>query len=189
MKIIKPLLTACMAALAVTLLLTWLPQAAREQTLHKNDIAVFKATPVVRLTNDNLVDVLLAAGLHERLSKAQWSNGILSISMKVDAEKGRPSIWFDDVEKLLRVSFLQLDNVKRVLIRIVEDRSNNMELLAAVDVRKTDTWIESELNLLSHADAIHDELWRKRLRVSFTNAWEDRIGPISGYTVKPSSIS
>ncbi|NIK77580.1 hypothetical protein FHS15_002716 [Paenibacillus castaneae] len=189
MKIIKPLLTACIAVLAVTLLLSWLPQVATQQKSKKGDVAVFRATPAVRLTNDNLVDVLVAIQLNERVNKAEWSNGILSVVIKVNAEKGRPSIWFNDVEKLVRVSFVQLDNVKRVLIRIVEERSGEFLLLAAVDVRKTDSWLANELDLLAHADAIHDELWRKRLRISFTSTWEEQFGKVSGYTVKPSSIS
>jgi hypothetical protein len=188
-KIGKPLLTACVIALAVTLILTWLPHLASKRSADGHEIAVFRTTPAVRLTNSNLVDVLIAAQLNERMNKAEWSNGILSVDMRVSASKGRPTVWFADVEKLVRVSFLQLENVKRVLIRMVEERQDGEALLAAVDVRKTDEWLIHEMDGLAQADPVHDELWRKRLRVSFTSAWEDRFGPVSGFTVKPSSIS
>lgn len=189
MNIGKPLLTACMTAVAVTLLFTWLPHAAWQHTANPGEVAVFHATPAVRLTNSNLVDVLIAIQLNERLSKAEWSNGILSVDMRVSASGGRPSLWFADVEKLVRVSFLQLENVKRVLIRIVEEKPDGAALLAAVDVRKTDDWLIQEMDRLAQSDPVHDELWRKRLRVSFTSAWEERFGPVSGFTVKPASIS
>ncbi|OBZ17795.1 hypothetical protein [Bacillus sp. FJAT-26390] len=189
MKIGKPLLTACVSVLAVTLLLTWLPHMASKRSANDHDIAVFRASPAVRLTNSNLVDVLVAISLSERLNKAEWSNGILSVDLRVSTSKGRPAVWFADVEKLVRVSFLQLENVKRVLIRIVEEKESGEALLAAVDVRKTDEWLIHELNGLAEADPVHDELWRNRLRVSFTSAWEERFGPVSGFTVKPSSIS
>jgi len=185
----KPLLTACVTALAATLLFTWLPHAGWQHSANRGDVAVFRTTPVVRLSNNNLVDVLIATQLHERLNKAEWNNGILSIDMRVSTSEGRPAIWFSDVEKLIRVSFIQLENVKRILIRIIEVQSEGDVMLAAVDVRKTDDWLISELDQLAQADPVHDDLWRKRLRVSFTSAWEKSFGPVSGFTVKPSSIS
>ncbi|MBB3154393.1 hypothetical protein FHS16_004475 [Paenibacillus endophyticus] len=188
MKIGKPLLAAIAAALAVTLLFTWLPHASWQQGDKRGDVAVFRVSSAVRLTNSNLVDVLVAVKLNERLEKAEWSNGILSLDMRVDPISGRPSLWFEDVEKLVRVSFLQLENVKRVLIRMVEKQQDDAVLLAAVDVRKTDEWLISEMQHLSSADPVHDEQWRKRLRVSFTSAWEKRFGPAVGYSVKPSFI-
>lgn len=189
MNIGKPLLTACVTALAATLLFTWLPHAGWQNSANRGDVAVFRTTPVVRLSNNNLVDVLIATQLHERLNKAEWNNGVLSIDMRVSTIEGRPAIWFSDVEKLIRVSFIQLENVKRILIRIIEEQTEGDALLAAVDVRKTDDWLIAELEHLAQADPVHDELWRKRLRVSFTSAWEKRFGPVSGFTVKPSSIS
>ncbi|CAM3970025.1 hypothetical protein L1N85_04035 [Paenibacillus alkaliterrae] len=189
MKSFKPLLTACLAAFAVTLLWSALPFAAWQKPPGHSEVAVFKATPALRLTNRNLVDVLIAVQLNERLSNAQWSNGVLSIDMKVRPGVGRPSAWFSDIEKLVRVSFLQLENVKRVLIRIVEERPESKVLLAAVDVRKSDSWLLHDMDALAYADPVHDVLWRERLRVSFTSAWEERFGQISGFSVKPASIS
>ncbi|WP_138753492.1 hypothetical protein [Paenibacillus sinopodophylli] len=190
MNIGRPLLSACAAALAVTLLFTWLPHGAWQQENARGEVAVFRAITAARLTNSNLVDVLVAIQLNERLDKADWSNGILSLEMRVDSSAGRPADWFADVEKLVRVSFLQLENVKRVLIRMIEKQPDGTTaLLAAVDVRKTDEWLINEMQHLSEADPIHNELWRKRLRVSFTSAWEKRLGPVAGFTVKPSFIS
>ncbi|MDQ8735460.1 hypothetical protein [Paenibacillus sp. LHD-38] len=189
MKIGKPLFAACATALAVTLLFTWLPHTVWQNTVNRDEVAVFRASPAVRLTNSNLVDVLVAIQLNERLKKADWSNGVLSVDMLVSTSGGRPALWFADVEKLVRVSFLQLENVKRILIRMVEERTDGPALLAAVDVRKTDEWLINEMQHLSQADPVHDEVWRERLRVSFTSAWEERFGPVAGFTVKPSFIS
>lgn len=188
MRIGKPLLTACVAVFAAILILSWLPHAAWQNTSTRNEVAVFRSTPAVRLTNSNLVDVLVGIQLKERVDRVEWNNAILSIDMKVNTLDGRPSLWFADIEKLLRVAFLQLENVKRVLIRMLEDRSEGTVLLAAVDVRKTDSWLISDMDVLKHADPVHDELWRKRLRVNFTSAWEDRFGPITGFSIKPVSI-
>ncbi|WP_141501043.1 hypothetical protein [Paenibacillus luteus] len=187
MKIGKPLLTSCMFALVVTLMMIWLPHAAWQRIGKHDDVAVFRAVPAVRLTNSNMVDVLISIQLIERLKKIEWHNGILSVDIKVSTNSGRPIIWFGDVAKLVRVSFLQLENVGRVLVRFVEERPDGEVLLAAVDVRKTDEWLISDMNQLSQADPVHDELWRNRLRVSFTTAWEERFGKAEGFSVKPSS--
>ncbi|MDQ0058197.1 hypothetical protein [Paenibacillus harenae] len=184
MRISKPLLTACLATIALTLLFSALPHQIWKSNNGREEVAVFRPAPVVRLSNQNLVDVLISAQLSERIKKADWHNAILSIDLKVDTEEGRPTAWFADVERLLRVSFLQLENVRRVLVRIVEDREEQPRLLAAVDVRKTDDWLDAELDLLRHADPVHDELWRNRLRVSFTAAWEERFGRVSSYSAE-----
>lgn len=183
MRIGKPLLTAGLAALLLTVLFSPLPHRIWISDNGGKDIAVFHTAPAVRLTNANLVDVIVGAQLNERVKKAVWSNAILSVDIKVDPEKGRPASWFADVEKLLRVSFLQLENVKRVLIKINED-DGERRLLAAVDVRKTDSWLASELQLLRYADPVHDELWRNRLRVSFTSAWVEKLGRVDGYSTE-----
>jgi len=187
MKVAKPLLAACLTALAVIWIWGMLPLADWQHPSKRNEVAVFRPAPVVKLTNNNLVDVLIGVQLNERLDKAEWNSGVLSVDMKVNAKEGRPSVWFNDAEKLIRVSFLQLENVKRVLIRIIEEREDGSALLAAVDVRKTDSWLIHEMDTLAHADPVHDELWRSRLRVSFTSEWEEIFGPVAGFSVKPAA--
>ena len=185
----KPLLTACLSALAITLLLTLLPHATRHSKAIHSDIDVFQVESVARLTTDNLVDVLIQIPLNERIGKVDWSSGVLTVELRVQPETGRPASWFQDVEKLIVVAFDQLNNVKRVLIRIAENEVDGGRLMAAVDVRRTDSWLQQDLNLLKNANAVHNELWRQRLRLSFTSVWEERIGPVSGFTVKPARDS
>ncbi|MBD2869651.1 hypothetical protein [Paenibacillus arenilitoris] len=187
MKVAKPLLAACLTAIAVMLIWGMLPLSDWEHPARQSEVAVFRSTPAVKLTNNNLVDVLIGAQLNERLEKAEWRSGVLSVDMKVNAKEGRPSAWFGDAAKLIRVSFAQLENVRRVLIRIVEEREEGSVLLAAVDVRKTDGWLIREMDELAHADPVHDELWRSRLRVSFTSAWEALFGPPAGFSVHPAA--
>ncbi|MCA0754421.1 hypothetical protein KP806_05120 [Paenibacillus sp. N4] len=188
MKYAKPMFAALLAVLAVTILLSVLPNAGLHTRPGKGDVAVFKVTPAIRLTNRNLVDVLISMQLDERLNHTVWSNGVLSVDMSVNPASGRPAAWFADIEKMLRVSFLQLENVKRVLIRIVEERKDGKVLLAAIDVRKTDSWLLYDMDALKNADPIHDTKWRERLRISLTAAWEEHFGRASGFSVKPSTL-
>jgi hypothetical protein len=63
--------------------------------------------------------------------------------------------------------------VSRVLVRFVAplqpeaaDARSDARLLAAVDVRRTDAWVSTELSNLSGAKPFQDEIWRQRLRLS-----------------------
>lgn len=184
MRIGKPWLTAGLFALAITLSVVWLPYHYWQTSNNHEEVAVFQPESVVRLTNSNLVDVLIGIRLHERISKAEWSSSVLSIELRVNPGKGRPEAWFKDVEKLIFESFSRLQNVKRMLIRIVETREAGGRLLAAVDVRSTDDWLREDMDMLKYANIVHDELWRERLRISFTSAWGERFGPVKGYSVQ-----
>ncbi len=186
MKLAKPLLLACVITIGATLLLSLLPYLSSGGAQHAREIAVFHAEPINRLTNSNMVDALVAAKLHERLHHVEWRGGVLAVTIRVGPEGGPPSGWFADIAKLVRLSFEQLGNVKRLLVRIAEEQpAGSVRLLAAADVRKTDSWLQRDMELLERADPVHDEQWRERLRVSFTAAWEERFGQVSGFTARP----
>jgi hypothetical protein len=189
MRLAKPLMLACLVTIGATMLLTLLPYLSETAKNGAGEVAVFHVEPINRLSNSNMVDVLLAARLHEQLDHVDWNGGVLSVSIKVRPGAGRPASWFDDIGKLVRLSFQQLDNVKRLLVRIVEEPAGDgARLLAAADVRNTDSWLQHDLASLGSADPVHDMQWRERLRISFTAAWEERFGHISGYTARPAAF-
>lgn len=182
MRIGTALLTACAVTLVMTLGIAWLPKAMLDHKSDDRGIPVFNGTPIVHLTNGNIVDALLGVPLHERLGRVEWRNSVLSFDLLVPSDGGRPAAWFDDVEQLVRVSYLQFDNVNRLLIRIVEQDGERKRLLAAVDVRANDAWLNDPSGSISFSNPVHDESWRKRLRLSFTTAWIERFGVPAGYS-------
>lgn len=184
MRIGAAFLTACAVTLIMTLGIAWLPEALLNNEKDKGGVPVFHGTPVVHLTNANIVDALLRVQLHERLGHVEWKSSVLQLDLLVPSDGGRPAAWFDDVEQLVRVSFLQFDNVNRLLIRIVEDEEEKKRLLAAVDVRANDAWLNDSSDSITFSDPVHDETWRKRLRLSFTTAWIDRFGLPTGYSAQ-----
>lgn len=182
---------ACAVTLVITIGAAWLPNALMKARDSRSEIAVFRGAPVDHLTNMNIVDALVGVELHERLGHVEWSNSVLSLELVVPSNGGRPERWFDDVERLIGLSYQQLDNVKRLLIRIVESNGKKNRLLAAVDVREGDAWLFGDMSELRHSDPVHDEIWRQRLRLSFTSAWMDRFGKPEGYSarsVQPGSL-
>ncbi|WP_147384494.1 hypothetical protein [Paenibacillus sp. 1011MAR3C5] len=175
---------ACAVTLAITIGAAWLPQAMIKSRDGGGEVAVFRGTPIEHLTNTNIVDALVGVDLHERLGHVEWGNSVLTLELVVPSDSGRPEHWFDDVERLIGVSYKQLNNVKRLLIRIVESDGKKKRLLAAVDVREGDAWLFGELGELRDSDPVHDEVWRQRLRLSFTSAWMDRFGKPEGYSAR-----
>ncbi len=181
MKVGKSLIIACAAVLAITISFAWLPHFLWQGTNTRHTVPVFHTKPITRLTNSNIVDVLIDLQLHEKIGKVDFSHAMVTIELRVDPLKGRPEGWFKDVEKLVRGLFHPIQNVKRILVRMIETEEEGGRLLAAVDVRSTDEWLKEEMSVLKYADAIHDTIWRERLRVSFTTAWEERFGPVASY--------
>lgn len=175
---------ACAVTLAITVGAAWLPQAMMKSGEERGEVAVFRGMPIEHLTNANIVDALVGVDLRERLGHVEWRNSVLSLELVVPSDSGRPKNWFEDVERLIRVSYTQMDNVKRLLIRIVENDGKRKQLLAAVDIREGDPWLSGELEELHHSDPVHDEVWRQRLRLSFTSAWLDRFGKPAGYSAR-----
>lgn len=184
MRTAKTVWIACAATFAITVGAGWLPAAIHDNGESSRDVAVFRGEPVVRLTNDNIVDALAGVNLRERLGHAEWRNSVLSLELLVPGDGGRPEAWFGDVEKLIGVSFHQLNNVSRLLVRIVQIDGDEKRLLAAIDVRSSDAWLHEEPQEPGITNPVHDEAWRQRLRLSFTTAWIERFGLPAGYSAQ-----
>ena len=151
----------------------------------KRELQVFEQLPYSKLSNYNLVEVMIGLHLSSKLGRVEWHNAALLVELRIDPEKGRPEAWFQDVGRLIELSFVQLSNVKRILIRLIETEQAGGRLMTAVDVRSTDDWLAEEIAYLKYSDPVHEEMWRQRLRVSFTSVWEERYGPVTGYTSLP----
>jgi len=185
MRLTKWLLSTFAALIALTLLFSWLPALASKELAESREVVMYSAAPISRLTSSNIVDVFAGIHWNGQLKSVKWNGSILTVSIKADGRTGRPTEWLADTEKLLRACFLQLENVNRLLIRIVDAEGEAGYMLAAIDVRKSDRWLKEEFEELRFADPIHDEKWRERLRLSFSSTWEERFGVSSSYRRSP----
>lgn len=177
-------LAAGTATLAITAAMTWLPGLVDKDGHGGQDMVVMRPSHTGGLSNVNLVDVLSRVELREKLGHAEWNGNVLSLELIVSPGKSRPQALFADVEKLIELSFRELNNVTRLLVRITERGEERRTLLAAVDVRRSDKWLSEELQSLSSADPVHDEAWRQKLRLSFTRAWVTRFGSVAGFSAR-----
>lgn len=180
-RIAKSLAAACLAALAVTAALAWIPNLLQKEADARHFVAAFREMPMNAITNENLVDILSEVELRERLGKVKWHISVLTVDIVVSNQGGRPEALFSDMAKLIRLSYKRLTNVDRLLIRFMEHSGGEQHILAAVDVRQQDGWLANEV-IPAYIDPVHDMKWRKRLRLSFTTAWVQRYGPVQGYS-------
>jgi hypothetical protein len=176
MAIWKRLLLASSVTALVTVLLTALPPAASRMTDGGRDQAVFKPVPLKRLSSENLVDSMVGLQLSLKLKRVEWKQAVLSVDLSVEGSETRMKPWMEDLELLLHLAFVRTDNVSRVLVRFVEPEGgvrptglNQQEyrMVAAADVRRSDNWLASGLAGTGDAQPAVDEVWRKRLRMTF----------------------
>ncbi|GIQ61746.1 hypothetical protein PACILC2_03140 [Paenibacillus cisolokensis] len=192
LKIGKGLVAACAATLAAAVLISWLPQLGRESP-SRREVAVFRPDTAKRLTGGNIVDALIGLRLSDKIGRVGWRNAVLAVDIKVPAGEGDPGVWFRDVKKLLRMSFAQMENVNRLLVRYMEEAPpgapphSSGAMLFAIDARRTDDWVAGRMDELDAADPVTDDMWRKRLRLTFAKRWEERFGPIQPAAIPPSS--
>ncbi|MWC28463.1 hypothetical protein [Paenibacillus sp. MMS18-CY102] len=144
-----------------------------------------------RLTNGTLVDFVVATPLDTKLKRANWTASTLSLDFVLPSSRvlddHNVSQMLHDVEAVIRLAFLELENVNRVLIRFGEspqadaeaglyanpENESSYRLLMASDVRRTDRWIaEEQSKWVGMGSADSDSLWKSRLRLSFTPLWE-----------------
>jgi len=183
----KSVLMAAGITLAVTVLLSLVPQWNRDTvgSRHGRDVSVFQIAPVKRITSDNLVDSMVSLQLKLPIRRVDWQRAVLSVDLAVEDEGEQAQQWMDDLERLLRLSLIQADNINRVLVRFVMPAPASQpedalqapaaairasRLVAAVDVRRADSWLVEELPLLSRIDPVSDIVWRERLRMTFSGS-------------------
>ncbi|SEN24989.1 hypothetical protein [Paenibacillus sp. OV219] len=169
----RRLLLACSITLSLTLLISVFPLIAHRTSENKGDVSVFHPVPVKRLSSDVIVDTMLSLGLSLQVKSVAWKGSVLSVDLSTDGYGDAEEVWIADLQRLLELAFVRTDNVSRVLVRFVtpvrqtgDSDETKLRLLAAADVRKTDSWLSTDLSKLNGAESFDDEIWRKRLRLS-----------------------
>ncbi|REE94272.1 hypothetical protein A8990_10163 [Paenibacillus taihuensis] len=169
----RRLLLACSITLSLTLLLSVFPMLIQRSAESKGDVSVFHPVPVKRLNSDVIVDTMLSLGLSLQVKSVGWKGSVLSVDLSTDGYGQAEDVWIADLQRLLEFSFVQADNVSRLLVRFVtpvrqagESDETKLQLIAASDVRKTDSWLSTDLSKLKGEESFFDENWRKRLRLS-----------------------
>ncbi|MFD2115966.1 hypothetical protein ACFSTH_04370 [Paenibacillus yanchengensis] len=180
MRRLQWFVSAMLITIIGTMLLVILSPAIKKNSspigaVHKE---VFSYDTIQHLNNYNIVDWIVGLSLQQKLGRVEWSNQLLIIELHVDIIHLQPDEWLKDVQQLVEASFKQVTNVERILIRLLEPKELNRQLLATVDVRKSDSWINEPetMEQLKYRNPLYDPIWRERLRINVTSLWKEKFG-------------
>ncbi|TVX92884.1 hypothetical protein [Paenibacillus agilis] len=178
----KALRITTMYVLCVTSVVYVLGILSSERSLHGNErrtIPVMSTvSPIKHVTDDGLVDTLLALPTQLPISRVQWSEpGVLSLDIRVASSIHHPRIIYEELYRWLHFSFYETDNVNRLELRVVienKERRQKQILLALDTLRNQVT--ESDLNELvrnGHPPSIQAI---RAMRLSYTTLWTEQFG-------------
>ncbi|MFC4599081.1 hypothetical protein [Cohnella hongkongensis] len=145
------------AALALTgffvvLLLGRLPLVEQSLSHRHPSVSVFETEEERWLTDDRLVDALSAIRMSNRPIRVGWDHAILAVDLRAD----RTDELRQDIRLLIDYAFMDVRNVKQVLVRVFEWRGERKTLLLAAETRRSD-WTDEELAMLKlSAEGIGD---------------------------------
>jgi hypothetical protein len=136
------------AALGVAAIMLLGALASQDEPLRAGRAAgVSAAYRTWTLTGDNLADAIGSIPLHHRLTRVDWDDAILSADLLVrEGARAPDSIW-EDAAALIRFSFEEADNVRRLLIRVYGESGTRKELLFYGDPAR-DEWPAARLKRL-----------------------------------------
>ncbi|PZD93526.1 hypothetical protein DNH61_23185 [Paenibacillus sambharensis] len=185
LRVVKYLLGGCLTAALCAVIVTLLPSLSAG-TPASRAAMVIQPDRVTRIGSDNLVDALIAQHFSQRIRRTDLKSAVLSVDFVIRHEAADIEPVYEDVLKLIRLSFKQARNVERLLIRFVDTGGDSGQrtpgserLLLAADIRRTDSWLADD-GAVAAADLLADESWTRRLRISFTAQGAERFGRSRG---------
>jgi hypothetical protein len=131
------------AGLAVVVLLGQLPRVAERSRAGGESSAAFTPLRVEKLTDERVADAFASLPLESRLLRVGWDHSILSVDLGFAPEAGSPSAIWRDGAKLVRLSFGQLSNVHRLLVRVYAMEDGAKTMLLSGDTSAED-WLSLE---------------------------------------------
>ncbi|WP_028561298.1 hypothetical protein [Paenibacillus pinihumi] len=182
MRAWKQLGAAAAIAVTASLVLSALPMADLAAGGTRHELAVFRAVQPKLLNYDNVVELLSGLGLQQKIKRVDLNRGVLAVDLLTGKRSTAESL-NGDVLELLRLGFIRMENVERLLVRVLEcpeaagdvQASLAPSLLLSADVRKTDESLAEIIPIL-HAGDLLEGSWSKRLRLSYTPLWRERYG-------------
>jgi hypothetical protein len=141
--------------------LSQLPDLERGLQERRQAVAVFQPSKLKWLTDDNLVDALSRLPLQDQLMKVGWDHAILSIDLLGTV----PDDVWEDMGRLIELSYGEVHNVRQVLIRVYKDKGEGRTLLLAAETRRSD-WTDTELAGLQRSTFTMDSAVASKIRLS-----------------------
>ncbi|MBB6674147.1 hypothetical protein [Cohnella nanjingensis] len=171
---LRPLVLLAVSALTIVLL-ERLPALERHAQPNRSSAAVFAPLRVERLSNETLVDAMVAMPLAERLTRVGWDRGILTVDLALSSSGAAPKDLWKDTAELVRMSFANVSNVRQLLLRFYLETNEARTLLASADSRAAD-WPDGLAAAVKGDPDGRRPDWAVNLRLDWTPAGERWLG-------------
>ncbi|AWB45017.1 hypothetical protein DCC85_12825 [Paenibacillus sp. CAA11] len=139
-------------------------RATQEVLVHQDDL---------QLTQHNLVDLLAAIPLHNRLSRVNLEQGVLDIDLKISDASVGAAVIYEDIAELGLFAMERTTNLKQLRIRIIaEDRwLGTSPLLLAADLRRGEFSVSTAERLMSAGNKGLEENLKQEIRLMETGLY------------------
>jgi hypothetical protein len=167
------ILLTCSISIAIAFALSLLPNAQPT-----DGMPVFSSSRTKQLSEQTIVDFVIALNVHERVQKIDWNRSTLSVdlTMNPQADKG---LLFRDLYRIAHSALSDTSNVERVLIRVM-DRSRHQsgppQLVIALDAARQDVPRGEKMKDLPEAAGDYEQYVTSRFRVTYTVKWKELFG-------------
>lgn len=174
MRWVTKILFASLISIGIAFGLSILPEWGMTALQENREVPVFKQNRTVSLSDQNLVDFFAILPLELSIRRVDWSNSILTLDLEVTQMDQTRETIFRDLFEIVQAGFLRTNNVKQVLIRVMNEKESGDQgqLLLAMDASKLklsnekEAWrkysTDPELFLNTHFQFTYTPKWKRQ---------------------------
>jgi hypothetical protein len=146
--------------------------------------AVFRQGTGAVVTEENLVDALVALPLHLKIRKADLAASILSVDITAVPGNATAADVYHDLYELALFGRSGSANIRQVLVRVLEPAPGSKDsvsgqLLVAMDARKdeiSDPHRPGKMGVYKEDANERRDFLQSRTRLTFSNRWKNQFG-------------
>ncbi|RXZ76868.1 hypothetical protein EBB07_31690 [Paenibacillaceae bacterium] len=166
--------------LAIMLCLTLLLRDTPALQEPDSTTAVITPQKIAKVSNDNLVDLLVQSPFQQQLRRAGWDQGLLKLDFMVREDANADAI-ISDILQLLELAFVRVSNVDQLTVRFLEgaslgtaSESSREQHLVIADLHRTDEGLQRLMAAVQTGGTIE----KRQLEdggISFSKRWTTRF--------------
>ncbi|WP_199614961.1 hypothetical protein [Paenibacillus alkalitolerans] len=179
-----PIVRICVALLlstGIALTISWVADLDPNVTKPGGEpMVVFRNAETRTITEETIVDELIALRLHADIRRVNIGNRWLEVDLEIDPGGREAKAVTSDIAALAKLGLAEADNIARVFVRVLEkdgeeEDASNKTLLLALTAGKSD-FTEEELADLREGERNAEEWFGSKLKLRTTERWRSLNG-------------
>ena len=133
------IVAASLMSVGIALLVSLLIKSESGNDKAGNVLAVFLQNKGMKMSDQNVVELIAELPLKLRIQKVDWQQSVLSIDLQFTPENHADAVVYHDLYLLSQFGLTQTANVNQVLVRVMTSQSStapSKQLLLAMDARR-----------------------------------------------------